>query len=152
MKPKVDTDNIELAAVLDALLSEDVDITARSVARRHPRLRNASAFTRNLSRMSLIREAQARQNQLRTTLNPHARRVNSLAEELGIARKQLQQLEDHRSALIASHAACIRAVMVAGGMSALEEFWKEYRTVGETLRSVSAFPQAAEVINLSEDR
>jgi hypothetical protein len=51
-------------------------------------------------------------------------------------------------ALIASHAACVRAVMLLGGMQALERFWAEYRSIPETPREVDAVPAAACLIEL----
>ncbi|WP_152036569.1 hypothetical protein [Burkholderia pyrrocinia] len=152
MKPRADDNNTELSGVLDTLLASDIDITVREVARRHPSLRNASAFTRDTERMKLIQQAQARQMQLRTTLNPHVERARSLAERLDDKAEDVVKLETQVRALVASHAACIQAVMAAGGMAALERFWKKYKTVGDTLRAVTAYPEAAEVVRLREDR
>ncbi|MCP3725436.1 hypothetical protein M3I53_20305 [Paraburkholderia sp. CNPSo 3272] len=152
MKPRADDDNTELAGVLDALLASDVDITVREVARRHPSLRNASAFTRDPDRMRLIQHSQARQQHLRTTLNPHAERALTLSEKLDVKSGHATELEAQVRALVTSHAACIQAVMVAGGMAALERFWKEYREVGEKLREVSAYPDAADVVEFRKGK
>lgn len=152
MKPRVDDDNTELAGVLDALLALDVDITVREVARRHPSLRNASAFSRDPERIKLIQQSQARQQHLRTTLNPHANRALTLSEKLEVKSAQVTGLEAQVRALVTSHAACIQAVMVAGGMAALERFWKEYREVGDKLREVSAYPDAADVVELRKGK
>ncbi|CAJ0784009.1 hypothetical protein [Ralstonia chuxiongensis] len=148
MKPRADETNTELAGILDALLASDIDITAREVARRHTSLRNASAFTRDTKRMELIRGAQARQQQLRTTLNPHVTHAQSLSEKLAEKSSDVVKLEAQVRALVASHAACINAVLRAGGMSALQRFWRDYRDVGDTLREVSAYPEVGEVVEL----
>lgn len=152
MKKLRDADNTELAGVLDSLLAEDVDITVREVARRHSALRNASAFTRNSERMALIAQAQQRQQQFRTCVSPHARRVSSLAEKVKQKDERIAQLESQVKALVASHAACIQAVIAAGGMAALERFWKNYQAVGDQLRTVSAFPDRAELIVLNRGK
>ncbi|MGQ7936306.1 hypothetical protein [Paraburkholderia sp. D1E] len=152
MKPRADDGNTELAGILDALLASDVVITVREVARRHTSLRNASAFTRDSERMKLIQQAQARQAHLRTTLNPHAERALTLTERLDAKSESVSQLETQVRALVTSHVACIHAVMTAGGMAALERFWKEYRAVGDSLREVSAYPAAAEVVELRKER
>lgn len=152
MKPRADHDNTELAGVLDALLASDVDITVREVARRHPSLRNASAFTRNPERMRLIQQSQARQQHLRTALNPDAKRARTLSEKLDVKTGQATELEAQVRALVTSHVACIQAVMVAGGMAALERFWREYREVGDRLREVSAYPDAADVVELRKGK
>lgn len=152
MKPRLDERNAELATILDALLAEDVTITAREVARRHPTLRNASAFTRDVARMILIEQAQSRQVQLRTTLNPHALRASSLSDQLHEKGVRIDALENQVKTLITSHAACIRAVMAAGGMAALQRYWKEYKAIGEALRDLSAFPDSAEVVELRDKK
>lgn len=152
MKPRVDNHNAQLAGILDELLAADINITVREVARRHPSLRNASAFTRDPERKLLIEQAQIRQRQLRTTLNPHVERASSLAQKLESKNERVSELESQVRALVASHAACIKAVMVSGGMPALERFWKEYKDIGDSLRTVSAFPGSAEVVRLRRDK
>jgi predicted nucleic acid-binding Zn-ribbon protein len=152
VKPRLDDKNVELAKILDELLAADVKITVREVSRRHSSLRNASDFSRNGERMTLIEHAKSRQSQLRTTLNPHAERATSLANKLEQRSQQVVQLEAQVRALVASHAGCIQAVLHAGGMSAVERFWKDYSAVGDTLREVSAFPGAAEVVQLRDQK
>jgi hypothetical protein len=152
MKPRLDDSNAELAGILDALVAADITITVREVARRHPTLRNASAFTRNAERMKLIEQSQNRQVQLRTTLNPHVVRASSLSEQLDHKSDRVTQLEQQVKTLVTSHAACIQAVMAAGGMAALERYWKEYKAIGESLRAVSAFPDSADVVRLRQDK
>ncbi|HKR47599.1 MAG TPA: hypothetical protein VJU59_49370 [Paraburkholderia sp.] len=152
MKPRLDERNAELAAILDALLAEDVTITVREVARRHPTLRNASAFTRDVERVTLIEQAQSRQGQLRTALNPHALRASSLSDQLDQKSARIDALENQVKTLVTSHAACIQAVMAAGGMTALQRYWKEYKAIGEALRDLSAFPDSAEVVELRKQK
>ncbi|WP_321807788.1 hypothetical protein [Burkholderia sp. BCC1993] len=152
MKPRFDASNAELAGILDALLAEDVTITAREVARRHSTLHHATAFTRDAGRVTLIGQAQSRQVQLRTILNPHAVRASSLSDQLGQKETRIDALENQVKTLVTSHAACIQAVMAAGGMAALQRYWKEYKAIGEALRDLSAYPEAAEVVRLREDK
>lgn len=47
MRLLLDPKNEELADILNTLLTDNIDITAREVARRHSTLKNPSAFTRN---------------------------------------------------------------------------------------------------------
>ncbi|WP_156895700.1 hypothetical protein [Massilia putida] len=148
MKPKLDALNIELSRVLDALLASDTDITVREVSRNHATLHNASAFTRNPKRMEMISNAQARQKQLRSALNPHFVQSKSLSDKLTQAEDANAMLGTQVAALIASHAACIQAVMKAGGLNALERFWKEYKAIGETVRPAGMSSERAEVIPL----
>jgi predicted nucleic acid-binding Zn-ribbon protein len=102
--------------------------------------------------MELIQRSQARQNELRTKLNPHAVRAQTLSEKLDNKSDDVVELEAQVRALVASHAACINAVMVSGGMAALQRFWKQYREVVEKLRTVSAYPDAAEVVKLGPQK
>lgn len=148
MKPRIDDGNTELASILDDLLSADVNITVREVARRHTSLSNASAFSRDPERMRLIERAQVRQRQLRTKLNPHVAHVTSLSAKLEQSSQLVKELEAQVRALVASHTACIQAVMQSGGMDALQRFWRDYKAVEHSLRAVSAFPDCAEAVNL----
>lgn len=148
MKPKLDSSNLELSRVLDVLLAADIDITAREVARHHASLRNASAFTRSPERMEMITNALARQKQLRGALNPHFVQSKSLSDKLTHVKDANEMLGIQVKALIASHAACIQAVMTAGGLNALERFWHDYKAIGEAARPATMPSERAEVIHL----
>lgn len=150
MRLLLDEANSDLAAVIEQLLGEDVDITAREIARRHPTLRNASAFTRNPKRHALIAQAQQRQMDARNVSTvPEAKRTTSLVATLGKKTERVNELEGQVAALVASHAACIRAVMHHGGMAALERFWADYKVIGEAIRALEAMPPLASVSALS---
>jgi len=58
------------------------------------------------------------------------------------------QLNAQLKSLVASHAACVRAVLLHGGMPALERFWTDYRLIGDTVRALGAVPSGAQVIDL----
>lgn len=102
--------------------------------------------------MEMIEDAKERQQKLRTTFNPHAQRALTLSESLERRDVRVEELESQLKALVASHAGCIQAVMVSGGMPALERFWKQYKNIGDTLKEVSAFPDAAEVVTLRKGK
>lgn len=152
MKPKLDSSNLELSRVLDTLLAADIDITAREVARHHASLRNASAFTRSPERMEMITNALTRQKQLRGALNPHFVQSQSLSDKLAQVKNANDMLGVQVKALIASHAACIQAVMTAGGLNALERFWRDYKAIGEVARPTVMPSEQAEVIHLKTSR
>ena len=61
----------------------------------------------------------------------------------------MAELEVRVKARVASHAACVRAVMLHGGMQALEKFWADYKVIADTIRSLDAMPDSAEVIGLT---
>lgn len=151
MRPFIDPDHEELEAVLADLIAGDINITAREVARRHPTLKNVSAFTRNSDRAARIEDAQARQNALRAiALGPDRVKVASVTEQLGKKTEEAHALKGQVEALVASHVACIRAVLRHGGMPALERFWADYKAVGEAVRAAGAVPARADVIPLAK--
>jgi hypothetical protein len=153
MRRLLDNENVELRAVLDTLLTEDVDVTVREVARRHSKLRNASAFTRNADRMAMIEQAKQRQEDARhVKMDPELTRSATLSELLVQRNQEVKRLKAQVSSLVASHAACVRAVMLHGGMSALERFWTDYKSIGEAVRDLEALPSGAEVIELRRRR
>jgi hypothetical protein len=153
MRRLIDNANADLVAVLERLLAEDTDITIREVARRHPSLRNASAFTRNVGRMALIVKAQQRQIDARHVVTePHVEKAASMAEQLERRNAEISHLETQVQALVASHAACIHAVMLSGGINALERFWSQYKAIGDSVRQLGAVPSRTQVIALPSKR
>jgi hypothetical protein len=54
-------DDDQMREILETLLADDEDITARAVARSHPTIRAASSITRSESRSRLLAEYQQRQ-------------------------------------------------------------------------------------------
>lgn len=153
MRVLLDPSHQELGAVLDQLLEEDVDITAREVARRHPTLKAVTAFTRNAARAQAIADAQRRQQEARSVATaPHRKRAETLSEQLERRGEKVSELEGAVGALVASHVACVRAVMRHGGMPALERFWKDYKEIGEKVSSLGAVPESNPVIKLASRR
>jgi chemotaxis response regulator CheB len=151
MKKLADADNSELSSVLEALLNEDVVITVREVARRHTLLKNASAFTRSPGRMALIGNAQKRQADARKlSTEPLRAKSERLQEALTQRNAEVAQLETTVRNLAAAHAGLIRAVMLTGGMSALERFWADFKTVSDTVHGLGAVPVPGQVVRLRE--
>lgn len=149
MRKLHDSDNAELRSVLETLLSEDVDITVREVARRHSTLKNASAFTRSEARIALISKAKERQTDARQVATaPLEAEAAATVEVLARERKEVAQLESQIKALVAGHAGLIRAVQLAGGMNALEKFWRDYKEVADTVSRLGGVPAPAQVVRL----
>jgi hypothetical protein len=148
MRKLQDADNAELRSVLDKLLVDDIDITVREVARRHPDLKNASAFTRNADRMKLIDESIRRQREVRAVAAGSYSQNTLNVEGASKQDAQIEELRRQVKHLAAAHAGLIRAVQLAGGMSALERFWQEYKTIGDAVRVLDAVPDEAVVLSL----
>lgn len=150
MKTRIDADNSHLRATLEELMQADRTITAREVARLHPSLKNASAFTRDPERICLIARYQKRQNEFRAIKHGVAHKSDlKTKDELAAAQQRVTELEGSVSALVASHVGMITAVIRAGGMSALEGFWHDYRDVSHRVRELGAAPQVAPVAQLT---
>jgi hypothetical protein len=150
MRPVKDAEHSDLREVLESLIANDVDVTVREVARRHPTLKNASAFTRSEARVALIEQARQRQQDARKVrAGPEAEKALTLSEALEQRTQRVEQLELQVKQLVASHAACVRAVMMHGGMASLERFWAEYKAIGEGMKALGAVPQPADVVPLA---
>lgn len=101
MRKLLDDDNAQLARVLADLISEDADITVQEVARRHPTLHNASAFTRNAERSRIIEDAQRRQQEARAVaVEPHRQKAATLAEQLSRRDAEITVLRGQVEALV----------------------------------------------------
>lgn len=147
MRMLLDPKNEELSSILTLLLTENVDITAREVARRHSTLKNPSAFTRNEARSALIAAAQVQQQGVRNIV-ASSPRTDSLQDQVASYREDIQRLKSQLTHMVAAHAGLIRAVQLAGGGPALERFWHEYKAVGDTVHSLSAVPDDRPVTSL----
>ncbi|TCK32592.1 hypothetical protein B0G84_8406 [Paraburkholderia sp. BL8N3] len=145
MRKRQDPDNAILKGVLESLVAENVDVTIREVAHRHPELKNASAFTRNPVRTSLIDDALRRQTEVRAVAAEMQTSHAAIADGNETQRARIATLDRQVRNLVAAHAGLIRAVQLAGGMSALERFWKEYRTIGDAVFALDAVPRGAVV-------
>lgn len=132
----------EMVAVLEQLLQENVTITAREVARRHPTLRAVSSITRNQVRVSLLSEYQKRQLEHRRAAARIGSVHASVAHEV-IARHEirLQELEKSVKILTASHVAMVRAVGATGGFRKWMEFYEHHRVIRDKLVELGAMPE-----------
>jgi hypothetical protein len=138
----VDELNRELTLVLEKLLEEDADITARAVIRLHSSLSNASAITRNEERQRLVAQYQERQRELRRwhgRVNKQSR--DRTASELAKKDHRISELEAQVAALVDSHVAMIAAVGEVGGMAKLVKFYEHYRDIRNRLHELGAIPE-----------
>lgn len=150
MRKTLDAKHEELSRILEDLIATDIDISAREIARRHSSLNNASAFTRHPERAELIDQVKQRQTDARNVRGvPTPQRTASLAEKLAEKSARVELLERQVAQLVASHAACVRAVMKHGGVQSLQQFWKDYRQLAEGLEHMQAVPPAAQVVALT---
>lgn len=134
----------QMREILEALLAEDRDITARAVARLHPSIKAASSFTRSPSRSRLLAEYQQRQSEYRRWRGRVAKRSNvDTAASLADKDIRIAELEATVHLLTASHLAMLRVVGELGGFSKWAKFYEHYREAQEKLGDLGAIPSLA---------
>lgn len=145
------TNNNEMASasdehmreILESLLADDEDITARAVARLHPSIKAASSITRSDSRSRLLAEYQQRQSEYRRWRGRVAKRSGAdTAASLADKDIRIAELEATVQLLTASHLAMLRAVGELGGFSKWAKFYEQYREARDKLTELGALPAA----------
>lgn len=148
----MDNDNLEQQApetdpemrqVLDDLLARDEDITARAVARLHPRISAASTITRSAERSHMLARYQERQAEFRRWRGRPGK-LSGVAAASALADRDVRiaELESQVALLTASHVAMIRAVGELGGFSKWAQFYESYRSSRDQLAQLGALPGA----------
>jgi len=151
MRPLADPENKELLRILQQLLDENVDISAREIVRRHSSLKHATGITRNPTRTGLVEEWQKLQERVRAAAAAAGPApAKTLREQLDQHKARIKILEGQVRALVASHAACVRAVYERGGARGLQRFWADYDQIGQTIRALGALPDGAQVLPFPE--
>lgn len=136
-----DPSHAELRGLLAGMLERDDDITARAVARLHSSIKNASDYTRNAERRTLLEEAQTKQLELRNFAGKVRREGSrAAAEKLQAAEARIRELEGNEAARVASHLAMIHAVAELGGTAKLLAFYSSYAKVRDRLHRQGALP------------
>lgn len=141
----------QMREILETLLADDEDITARAVARLHPSIKAASSITRSDSRSQLLAEYQQRQSEYRRWRGRVAKRSGAdTAASLADKDIRIAELEATVQLLTASHLAMLRAVGELGGFSKWAKFYEQYREARDTLIELRAVP-AATVSSMKPD-
>ena len=133
----------EMRQVLDDLLARDEDISARAVARLHPRINAASSITRSKDRSRLLAKYQERQAEFRRWRGRPSK-LSGVAAASALADRDVRiaELESQVALLTASHVAMIRAVGELGGFSKWAQFYESYRGSRDQLAQLGALPEA----------
>ncbi|WGS46153.1 hypothetical protein LFL97_34510 [Burkholderia sp. JSH-S8] len=133
----------QMHEILEALLADDEDITARAVARLHPSIKAASSITRSEFRSSLLAVYQQRQSEYRRWRGRVAKRSGAdTAASLADKDIRIAELEATVQLLTASHLAMLRAVGELGGFGKWARFYDEYRDARDKLINLGAVPTA----------
>jgi hypothetical protein len=138
------SDDEQMRAILEALLADDEDITARAVARAHPTIKAASSITRSESRSRLLAQYQQRQADYRRWRVRVAKRSGAdTAASLADKDIRIAELEATVQLLTASHLAMLRAVGELGGFSKWAKFYEYHRDARDKLAELGAIPVAS---------
>jgi len=133
-----------LQQLLEAMLHENQDITARAVTRRQgSSFRHASDLTRNTERARLLNSYKNRQAELRALsekTNKQSR--TNLTRHIGRLEEECNESKKQRDTLIASHKAMLLAVGEIGGVRAWAKFFQHHQASVDTLRQLDALPSA----------
>ena len=141
----------EMREILEMLLADDEDITARAVARLHPSINAASSITRSEPRSKLLAEYQQRQTEYRRWRGRVAKRSGAdTATSLADKDIRIAELESSVQLLTASHLAMLRAVGELGGFSKWAKFYEPYQEARDKLAELGALPEAT-VSTMSPD-
>lgn len=133
----------QMREILETLLADDEDITARAVARLHPSIKAASSITRSETRSKLLAEYQQRQSEYRRWRGRISKRSGAdTAVSLADKDIRIAELEATVQLLTASHLAMLRAVGELGGFSKWARFYEEYRDARDKLIDLGAVTTA----------
>lgn len=130
--------------ILEKLLADDENITARAVSRLHPSVKAASSITRSDSRSKLLAEYQKRQTEFRRW-SQRVKKLSGTSAASSLAEKDIRisELEATVQLLTASHLAMLRAVGELGGFSKWTKFYESFSSVRDQLYSLGALPEAS---------
>lgn len=131
----------EMRIILEKLLANDVDITARAIARLHPTIKAASSITRSEIRRKLLADYQGRQQEYRRWRARVGKQSTVDAAAVITQKEQrIAELEANVRLLTASHVAMLRAVGAMGGFSKWAQFFEKHQEVRNKLLELGAMP------------
>jgi hypothetical protein len=140
-----DQGNKELELILQSLLDEDMDITAREVARRHSALSSASTITRQSTRRQLVEHYQMKQRDMRVWQERLRKRSKGQTAELVSTQEaNISKLDQSVRVLVAGHISLIAAVAQVGGMGKLAKFYERFREIRDQLSDLNALPDSVD--------
>jgi cell division FtsZ-interacting protein ZapD len=133
----------EMKVILETLLADDQDITARAVARLHPTIKAASSITRSETRTALLADYQKRQHEYRTWRG-RVGKQSAVDTAAALAKKdhRIAELEACVQILTTSHVALLRAVGAMGGFSRWAQFFEKHQDVRRKLTDLGAIPES----------
>jgi hypothetical protein len=118
----------DMLAIVTAMLENDETITARAVARKHPKLNHASSITRSEARSRLLIQFQEQQKRYRDWSKKAPKRSREqLAAQLAQKDARIAELERQVEILRVSYIGMMRTVGELGGTSKLLKLYEGAR-------------------------
>jgi hypothetical protein len=137
----IDPLHAELTSVLSGMLDRNEDIKARSVARIHTTLKNASDITRHSGRREILEKFKSKQLELRKFAGKIKHSGTTIAaKQIQASDERVRELEANEAARVASHLAMISAMCELGGTAKLLKFYKEFANIRDQLAKQGALP------------
>lgn len=131
-----------LEEVLEAMLLDNEDITARGAVRRmHGALKHPTDITRRPQRRQKLETYQQKQKELRSVIEKADKQSKTnLSAQIARKEAEIATLTGQRDLLVASHKAMILAVGEMGSMRAWQRFFTAYQSAVDELRDLGAMP------------
>jgi hypothetical protein len=135
------SDENKMRDILEMLLEQDDNITARAVARLHPTIRSASSITRSETRSAVLAEYQCRQKDYRRWRGSVGKQSRvQVAATIADKDIRIADLESQVELLAASHLAMLRVVGELGGFGKWAAFYYQSREARQRLERLGATP------------
>ncbi len=142
IKANDDQQDTAMIGVLERLLEQNENITARAVARLHTGISHASSITRSPARSILLAQYQEKQRYIRAHVGSIKKRSReNIAADLASKDQEIAELKRQVEILTASHVAMIRVVGEMGGMSKWLKFFESYKQIRDELQKLGAMPK-----------
>lgn len=154
VRKRSDEADTQLIAILENLLAENINISAREVAKRHPAVASASTITRDRARRELLESYQVRQVELQKWQN-RLKKGNKAEVATQLARQQsrIEQLERTEEILLRGHISLIAVMAELGGTTKLSSYYNRFSELRNSLTQLKALPEAfgtTEIIEVAE--
>jgi hypothetical protein len=134
----------KMREILEMLLEQDDNITARAVARLHPTITSASSITRSEARSALLSEYQHRQDEYRRWRGSVGKQSRAqVAATIADKDIKIADLVSQLELLTASHLALLRVVGELGGFGKWAAFYCQFCEARQQLDRLGATPPFA---------
>ncbi|NHZ91055.1 hypothetical protein F2P45_18830 [Massilia sp. CCM 8733] len=148
VRKRSDEADTQLTAILESLLAENINISAREVAKRHPEVASASTITRDRARRELLEIYQLRQVELNKWQDRLKKGSKAeVATKLEQQQSRIEQLERNEEILLRGHVSLIAVMAELGGTTKLSSYYNRFSELRDSLAQLNALPESARKIS-----